>query len=46
MDNNATSTPTHFTELAGEHPIPEMEEYKRQKREKKSDDYILPHPIW
>ena len=41
------STPTHFKELAGKHPLPEVEEEKQLHEErKKSKDYILPHPIW
>lgn len=39
------STPTHFKELAGKHPLSEVEEEKQLER-MKSKDYILPHPIW
>jgi hypothetical protein len=42
-----STTPTHFKELAGKHPLPEVEKEKEIHEErKKSKDYILPHPIW
>ncbi|XP_028408745.1 alternative oxidase, mitochondrial-like [Dendronephthya gigantea] len=43
--SNQQSTPTHFKELTGKHPLPEVEEEKQIEREK-AKDYILPHPIW